>query len=200
MKKNNIRIFFWNWEDINKIGKINLLKSIVVIFFLLPIVVQLVQEYKLKLTIPSSWLMLYYSTFFISLATLLYSIFCPELIKKYDTFEAFQKSGRSGGYLNRAIQIFHSRKISNQQKMVEYLSKEFSFAHHLNEEGVRSMIYTDIWNADKNSFWFVHDTLNYSRVCVRALCCILYLIGFGLLAIVIIKKVLTVTAYAIQIN
>ncbi len=198
--KKNIRTIVVNWTTIDKIGKIKWLQSSIFVFILLPIIAQAIEEYQLKLTIPFNWLLLYYSTLFISLGTLLYSLFCPDLIKTYPTFESFQKGGRGGGHLYNQLNIFRNKKRNNQEVFSKFLFDEFLFAHHLNQDGVNHTINNSIWAADKESFWFVFDCLNYSRTFARILCFLFYLIGFALLTIVLCDKIYTVTNYFLTLN
>jgi len=183
-----------------RVGKVKLLKSSFIIFLILPIVAKSIETYEISMEIPFSWLMLYYSTLFISLGIFFYAIFCPDIVKRFNNYEDFMKSGRGGSYLNIQLSMFYSKKINDQHKLAEYLSAEYKFAHFKNESGIKNIIDSDIWNGDKDSFWFVHDCLNYSRQYIRLLCNIFYGIGFILLAIVLTEKIITVTKYLITIT
>jgi hypothetical protein len=194
----NYRAYILNWTTINQVGKIKLLRSAFVIFFLLPIIAQLIEKYQIHFEIPISWLLLYYSALSISLGTLLYGIFCPEIVSKFESFEDFDKSGKGGAYLYNQLSKIMSKKKS-QGNLIELLQK-YTFAHLKNGAGIEDVITRTIWGGRNTDFWFVHDTLNYSKPIIRMACSLFYFTGFVLLAIVFIEKIFTVTEYLIKIQ
>ncbi len=197
--KKNYRAYFLNWITINEIGRIKLLRSSFIIFFILPIVAQIIEKYNIDYAIPISWLMLYYSTLSISIGTILFAIFCPEIVSKYTTFEDFQRSGKGGPYLYNQLSSLVSKKYDNHEELKEELSK-YTFAHLKNYLGIGSAVETCFINPNNEIFWFVHNSLNYSKTKIRICITLFYGIGFILLAYVFIEKIFTVTKYLISIQ
>jgi predicted membrane channel-forming protein YqfA (hemolysin III family) len=197
--KKNYRAYFLNWTTINEIGKIKLLRSSFIIFFLLPIIAQIIEKYKIDYAIPISWLLLYYSTLSISIGTILYAVFCPEIVSKYTSFEDFYKSGKGGPYLYNQLSKLVRKKHNNENELKIEVQK-YSFAHLKNYLGSGSAVERCINTPTNEIFWFVHNSLNYSKTLVRICITLFYGIGFILLTYVFIEKICTVTKYLISIQ
>lgn len=193
--KKNYRAYILNWTTIDQVGKIKLLQSSFIIFFLLPFIAQFIEKYKINFSIPISWLLIYYSTLFISIGTIVYAIFCPQIVKKFESYDLFIKSGRGGSYLYNEISTLTKSKLGNQEELINILIDQYTFAHYKNDSGVKNIIRTSIWAPEKDDFWFVHNSLNYSKPYLRLVCTIFYFCGFILLLIFFIEKVITVTKY-----
>ncbi len=114
IKKANIFIDkYYNWEELSKIGNLKLLNSTYYFFVLIPIVVNILkgieknakiiafsEEYGITIGLPFSWQKLYFSSIAFVIGKLIYLYYCPKLIKDYENFDEFAKTGKSMFYIN----------------------------------------------------------------------------------------------------
>jgi hypothetical protein len=62
------------------------------------------QEYRLRISLPFSWMAFYYGAVFFAVGSGIYALFCPPLIRRYNDFAQFQKEGRGSGILGVELQ------------------------------------------------------------------------------------------------
>ncbi|MGV3660750.1 MAG: hypothetical protein ACO1TE_11220 [Prosthecobacter sp.] len=152
---------------------------------------------KLQLELPFSWIALFFCALFVSLANLIYTFLCPDLIKVYDDFPAFKSSSRDASLLRSALAIFRESKSDGKDigAMVDFVSTDV-----LQEIDAQSILNTkhqlaEHGPAGSDSFYFVRDALNLSRPHVRFIASAAYIMGFALLAWISFQNIWFTVSY-----
>ena len=57
--------------------------------------------YEFELTLPFSWMIFYFGAISIAIGTIVYTIFCPDIVKKFKNYGEFEKMGVSDEYLEK---------------------------------------------------------------------------------------------------
>jgi len=96
-----------NWSSLNKLGQSRVLRSSYFWIIFVPFGAKVLSQvgdqhsitifgatFLLTLGLPFSWKIFFYASIAFSLASLLYSIFCPSIIKNYERFSDFQDEGK----------------------------------------------------------------------------------------------------------
>lgn len=109
MKKKIIKILnLITWSNLSILGQNKFIQSSYFWFAFVPIVAKALnginktltfviinQELKVNLSLPFSWKLLFFGSLFFSIGNLIYLIYCPQLIKKYKSFNDFESEGRT---------------------------------------------------------------------------------------------------------
>ncbi len=95
-----------SWNNLRALGESRILRSSYFWFVAVPIVAKLLTQMdsplmiellgerrEIHLSLPFSWYLFYYSSTAFAVATFLYSLLCPEIIKKYPSFIAYYDAG-----------------------------------------------------------------------------------------------------------
>jgi len=101
---------------LKRFGRSRLLKSSYFWLFIVPPVALLLSKTGNELTIPLgtgelviplglpfSWKLFYFGAVSFSIGSLAYAVFCPALIREYDSYEEFDKSGKGFDGLRSAF-------------------------------------------------------------------------------------------------
>ena len=123
-------------------------------------------RFHLVLKLPFSWECFFFSALFFSAASAIYLLFCPRLIKDFDDFGQYYRSGRSNDELRP-----YGRNIgvANEQ---QYLSTS------MNEEWRRRV-----------SFWNLYALALLHRPRWRIVCGICFIFGGILMLVVLLMNV-----------
>lgn len=144
-----MRRMIFTWTELDKVGRIKILRSSYLFLFLVPILSRLfdrlcqdityffnsnfiIQDLLCHLEIPFTWQILYAASVLLSISTSIYA-FCPSFIKQYPSYNIFIQSGLTG------ISCFNILKYDNMaSEYYEYIIKT-----HLKEN-----ILTEIYSID----------------------------------------------------
>ena len=204
-----LRTLEWipSWKRLNDLGKSRTLRSSLIWIFIVPIVAKFLQRFPQEITIrlnetdlvfslqlPFSWTLLFYSSVFFAAASLVYGFNVPELIREYDDYESFTKSGMipfsiSGPFISAWHQ---SRQPAKDHFLLDVGIRSFNEMDHLKEVSPYILMselsrLSDI-EVDKHLFWFTYDYWQSSRPIARISCTVLYTLGFSYLGIVILRN------------
>ena len=132
------------WEGLNRLGKSRLLQSSYVWLLIVPMAAKglstindpivftgIGEGLRISVTLPFSWKLFYFSAVAISVAGLIYTCACPELIRNFTTFREFQSEGRGLDYLRSyaaRLEQFHfeglAADIVSRQRINSDLASE----------------------------------------------------------------------------
>lgn len=209
------------WQALDGVGQSRLLRTSYYWLFAVPIIAQLMSAagdflsfrlfdatVTIKLALPFSWRYFYYSSFCFALASATFSIWCPGAIKRYETFSDFEARGRTSEWLILQACRLYQRRVWLWPYAFDTAELSYFIKSFTNFDGDISLVPRDgrkvpvkLINAgftdgkDKAAFWYIRDWQSRSRPVHRLICCILYLAGFGLFAVVLIDKLRFVVQY-----
>lgn len=120
---------FVTWNNLRTLGENSLLRSSYYWFFLVPIAAKILSQVKspldielfgqihsLSLELPFSWILFYFSSTAFAIATLIYSIFCPDIIRKFPYFSSFYQLGNGVRALYNHIEGMNTEFINQNRK------------------------------------------------------------------------------------
>lgn len=209
------------WTVLSALGKSRIFKSSYFWIVLVPLVAKLFSgieniidfeifgaSISINLALPFSWQMFYFSALFIGAASLIYSMFCPEIILKYDKFSDFTDEGKGRKQIiSNLIQVVSGAKVKppntkvDEDDLIEFAEKFAVVTDKINTSNI-GFTFDDLIdmeiniNEKANSFWWVRNKVNDSKILPRILCSAFYLLGTILLSIVFIENLLFVIKQA----
>lgn len=127
------------------------------------------QQLTVVLELPFSWKVFYTSSLFIALATLLYLVRCPKLIREHPTWDSFSMAGKDFRHLySYATEIdAHMPPAPNDDMFpLEQLA-----------------------DIRRQHYWMLHDSADHARQYSRWAAAILYAIGLLLIGWVALENV-----------
>lgn len=202
------------WSNLKRLGNSRVIRSSYYWFIFVPISARLFSsinnkltitvfnaEWSLNLQLPFSWQIFFYSSCAFALASLIFQIYCPISIQKYDSYDEWSKTGKGSDSLIRAMWILLCNKRYTWPYKIpmklfkRYVQNFTDYEIAINEATITKriptkLVHSNIKNGmEKGAFYFVHDTYNNVRVIHRTLCTILYTVGFILLLKIIIQNI-----------
>ena len=203
---------FFTWDNINAIGRLKVLNYAYYVFLLLPLLVKLMANidhfsitldsvtYKLDLTLPFDWQLLYFTSIMLVLANLLYYFICPKIIRLYPDYEHYIKSGMPKIYLHRVLATYYVNQTGAKHinELTNYYN-EFVNKHSISGYNVRIAL-ESLRSEDPlagSNFVFTQNIMSYSYWFLRILTATCYLGGLGLLIWIIIQKTIFTLSYLI---
>tara|TARA_R110000868_G_scaffold175781_2_gene413005 strand:- start:6948 stop:7634 length:687 start_codon:yes stop_codon:yes gene_type:complete len=109
-----------SWILVNSLGKLRFSRTSYYYLIIVPIIVKALDKLnnpmllkfgesniQINLELPFSWYLFYFGALSISIASLLYQIFCPELIKDFRNYGEFLDAGESDSYLARVSRKYN---------------------------------------------------------------------------------------------
>ena len=110
------------WTGLRALGTSSVLKSSYFWIFFVPLVAKFLHQIEgpfrlhfagkdqsIALALPFNWTLFYFASLSFAIASLMFSVFCPWLIKNFDTFSAYYESGC--GALPLSTQIVKLRRV-----------------------------------------------------------------------------------------
>lgn len=216
-----------SWTSLSSLGRIRIFQSSYLFFVLVPIIARLLYKlpedveirslgavFRISLALPFSWTMFYFSSVFFVIATSLYYVFCPQIIKDFRSFRAFQEEGRSQEAIKRLLldSLFivwsptPAWVITRYNEFVEqYCSgspyegpittKTTDLIGYLNDH-LRSIKLKE--DAIADAFWHIRHLPDRTRAMAREGCLFAYLFGFALLLFVVAQNFMYVWRLAFR--
>jgi hypothetical protein len=116
------------WEEYKEFFQINIFRYLVLWFSIVPIIAGFVEQlpsplpitiggktHEIELLLPFNWQLLWISSFFFMLAFIIYIVFCPKFIRKYNSYKDYQALSHDARWI-----VWEARnllaKVNNQQK------------------------------------------------------------------------------------
>ena len=189
-------IFHWNY--IKALPKNRLIKSSYFWFVIIPIIAKILRKIEtplainvnknqnliLDLSLPFSWKLFFLSSLAVVVGNILYNLFCPRLIKEFNNYSEFKKTGRNSLSLLSYIPIRDA--TLNKQFEGKYKDIELQQDNWIDNETYVSELDKSL----KINFWDLYNRLNKSTPMIRVITYIFYLIGVLLFVTVIIQNVI----------
>ncbi len=209
------------WSALNRLGQSRVLRSSYFWLAAVPILARILEHVgqqhdirlfgatlHISLGLPFSWKILFYASFVFSIASFVYSIACPGLVRSYQRFSDFTAEGKASRQIIDAFSdtLHRSGSVVFFDEFVEKFTV-FSPEHAETSTTIVSPIYTR--GADlharrtlvrarvpddrlADAFWYVRDLADIASPKLRWLCLICYSAGFALLSVILIQNLLYV--------
>jgi hypothetical protein len=168
-------------------------------------------SFLVHLDLPFSWKCFYFAAFCFTLGSVMYHLWCPPLVKEYASYNEYREAGKGFEQLRRLLVEPEAEKVADVfgrgQPIVLYTSAPVK---HKIEALVKQSADQEVYQTSfhvlrelqslseeelKECFWGFHGPLNRSRYSRRALCGVMYLLGFALITVVIGQNLWFVTTW-----
>jgi hypothetical protein len=180
------------WSQLDKIRKIKIISSMYIWVFIVPIAAKILSmtsdmatitifeyTFDVNLALPFSWKMFYFSALFFALATLIYQIRCPRLVKEYPTYSDFDVEGKPEWHLRPYAEdiglSFDQYKEDHEESMYE------------NDGSV-----SQGKDFTQSVFWHLHWKADKERKPMLYCCLAAYVAGFILISLVFFQNLVWV--------
>ncbi|NNK28903.1 MAG: hypothetical protein HKP06_11770 [Flavobacteriaceae bacterium] len=189
----------WNW--IARVGNNRVTKSSYYWIFFVPFIAKLIEKLPdiPSLDLPFSWKIFFFSSLFFGIGTLLYEWKCPDLVKKYATWEEFKKVGLT----KNQLLIFFSNWLRNggeirsaeNDVVPHYEAVETVYEKFSDQSRPDLLRINDAWHSAKfiplqdkfenDAFWYIRGLMYNDKLTWRIIIAIIYIIGFLLVGLLI---------------
>lgn len=180
------------WADLLKIYNSSFIRSMYMWLFIVPISVKLFQHiedvvsvtvfeysFEIQTSLPFSWQIFYFSALFFVLGNVVLIFRCPELVKDHSDFQGFLSQGKDVRHLSE-----YALKLGVDEKMFgKQLQSVTQDSGGVTEKDSRYL------------FWYLFDIAKKYNFHWLLACRISYIIGFSLVAIVLIQNLVQVIGY-----
>ncbi len=219
-----------SWSKVNSLGKMKFSRTSYYYLVIIPVLVKALEKVnnpfhlqieqnkiELNLELPFSWYLFYFGALSIALGSILYQIYCPNIIKDFKNYGEFLDAKASDNLiiesaikndLNFPKELLEKPVIKNIiSKKDEVKSKQPSWFSFVDEEYTRHSGLDELYNKDivvdykhnieyqeaiKNLFNNLYKVLNESKKNLKVLTISFYIIGFLCFIWVIIQNILFV--------
>lgn len=205
------------WSALGQMGESKILRSSYFWLFAVPLlakalyssephILHLPQGLRLHLELPFSWKVFYFSSVIFAVASLLYSIACPRVVRDYQRYSEWSEQGRGDRQIVRELFFLLFRPsvpAIQQEALVEHFAEitnskvprreEMVFpegvvpAARVDLQRVFDMRIPDVGMLP-TAFWYVRDYADEIRPLARLLCAAFFTLGFGLLGVVAVQN------------
>lgn len=178
-------------------------------------------QFTFELVLPFSWQMFYWSAVSVGIATLIYSVRCPELVQRYASFADFSEPGRGQRELFDLLRpllggsrVWRSNNWSmSPQNWLRRLlilgfrgdrqraDKEMAVVKREGQLSERVLDHVRIIPAEDvlvRAFWSARGVAEWSYFWSRTLCASLYVLGFLLFLVVLLQNGVYVGSWGIE--
>jgi len=160
--------------------------------------------FKFSTVLPFSWQLLFFAACFFTLAGIIYSIYCPEIVKFYKNYSQFEADGKTRKQINHAFKAitwddpkseFHEAYISDVEQFLRSYHKYSmeNYRRDENEKEHRKLILferSDLWTGDTNdAFYFVYSVSDMLRQGFIVASLALYICGFACILAIAIENI-----------
>lgn len=200
------------WNALSRMGSIRIFRSSYFFFVLVPIAARLIykiqpeQEIRIlggvfyvTLGLPFSWKVFYFSSLFFVVATTLYFLFCPQIIKEFRNFREFQEEGRGQDTIMRALFSLYERYGWSffEEKLLVF-ARRFVQLPNVMPSPPPPITPEELWRADlqrdrlADAFWHVRELADRTSPAARWACLVSYVAGSVLLGVIFVQNFLYV--------
>ena len=188
------------WDHVKSIGQIKILKTSYIFFLVLPIVAQFIQHVPAQITLPIldinidiplsmpfSWIAFFWAACFASVGHFTYISACPTLIKQFVDFPSFEKSGRTGAYLNPCVASLSKVKNGGTvEEMIRAINSKYD--QDIDANKARSLLQKNE-HIDAQFFYSIRDSAGLSRPVLRFISIVAYIISLLLISFVFVQNI-----------
>lgn len=212
---NKLKNDVFSWVLIDSLGKLRFSKSSYYYIVIIPILVKGLEkikspiylvlgknEFSINIDLPFSWYLFYFGAVAIAIGSLLYQIYCPEIIKNYKNYGEFLASGESDNYLDRVTRKYNVEKLYFKFLGQPYIEEKIKELVQIppssrrespvmaEQERVVEYKHNIKYQEDrKNMFNELYEQVKYSNKAIRILSITLYFIAFVAFGWVIIQNI-----------
>ena len=201
------------WSSQRSIANSKIVKSSAVWLVLVPLVAKILSSldnvieltifngvFKFSTALPFSWQLLFFSASFFTVAGLIYSLFCPDIVKLYENFTQFDSDGKTRLQINSALKkiVWDTSKGKIISSYIPIASKFFKlYTKHMVETEIKSedngnSLFEDVTkNEGKNSnaFYYVYSVSDIHGQNLITASLIFYIGGFICIGIIAVQNV-----------
>jgi len=146
------------------------------------------EVYSLNFVVPFSWHLFYFAALAIAIGKVIYTVFCPEMIARYENPEDFRNQGLGTVSLvdrfRRALDDYDKNvRMAHTEEFLRKYCKDDISPHHDDEKKLDSAVLRN--DAAGDAFWYVRKLYERTNLPAFWLCFCLYLIGSLLLCFVV---------------
>ena len=212
-----------SWVVVNSLGKLKFSRNSYYYLVIIPILVKALDKINspffikiaesnipINLELPFSWYLFYFGALMIAIASILYQIFCPELIKSYRNYGEFLEAGESDDYLEKVsrkykLSIFflplagepYLEEKTIEKEKIEPKSRRYEPTYREYEKVVGYKQNIKYQEDRKNAFNKLYNEVKFSNKKVRNISFGLYIVGFAAFTWVIIQNIYFVVIHLI---
>jgi hypothetical protein len=158
----------------------------------------------IHLGLPFSWKVFYWSSVAFAVATLLFTLRCPEFVRNHASFREYSEEGKGPKQilLELASLLWRPLLPTHGLQLLLGFEKHFLVSvgnsnHFLLDE--KAFITREIkQGAEADAFWFVYEYAAAQAPVARLLCAVFYVIGFVLLGVVMVQNLWYVAQFTFQ--
>ena len=213
------------WQDLRRLGTNRFLKSAYFWLLFVPVAANLLAnvngllsfkifdaEILIRTGLPFSWQVLFFSALFTSFANVIFSLFCPPVIKEFDTYDDFLKTGRGfpqiTDYLVKILKKSSEDWIRGKWSQLNRLGESYFIGvpkgwdwpvDAEREFSQRDLIVnfslsTDVKKREtlNEIFWGIREILDDLNPISRFMCSFFYSIGIMLALVVVLQNIVSV--------
>jgi len=154
-------------------------------------------KYVLLLGLPFSWKIFYFSSVAFAIASSVYSIKCPAIVRYYTGYPDFQQQGKGGREITAAFKaaVTQLSKVREEENVKEFIS-EFLELFSKTDSKSTPVVVRDAnpWEVDIRSdqmaagFWYVRDLSDKNFPLYRFMATVMYGLGSALLIILLAQN------------
>ena len=144
------------WSDLNTLGQNRFSRTSYVWIIVVPLIVKISRFlerengiiFDIDSDLPFSWYLFFYGALFFALASTVYYLFCPEIIRKFKNFGEFNSSGHTTNKIY---------KYATDHKVEEKVSQSLQLADLPMLSNETNMTNFDRLNYQKRAFEIAYD-------------------------------------------
>ena len=185
----------FGWESLKMFGSNKLFQSSYFWLFFVPVIARLLknipetitvpiwaEKLTIPLTLPFSWKIFFFSSIFFSLASFIYSLRCPAIIKNYRTLDDFKAEGRTARQVvGMYRKCLYSRRYSPD--LIDEITSSFE-RKHCNSNLLKHVAHDSWEKYFPDLFHAARDRVDCFSPKLRGVCAGCYFVGFILLGLV----------------
>lgn len=199
------------WSHLPKLGNNRVIRSSYFWIVFVPVVAKVLEKFPEKVQVsdmiftaalPFSWVLFYFAACTFGLATLIFSLNCPPLIRDFRDWAALKDTGRTtqqmlvdfSNWLRNGGEIYTAEgdKVEHDEA-VDTMERKFcvsvsSSSGSIQSAHRRAKILSIRPGNEADAFWYIRGYMQADKPRVRQVISALYFIGFILIAIVLFQN------------
>lgn len=139
-----------------------------------------------SLHLPFSWHLLFWSAMFMAIATALFDIYCPNIIRKHEHFGSFESAGEHSSHL-----MEYAEQVANRRDPCgDFTVYDMTVTHNASRTIFRHGVGTNIANELKPAdvFWRLHFVAETHGALALRTTFVFYILGTALFLCVAIQN------------
>ncbi|BAK74040.1 hypothetical protein [Arcobacter sp. L] len=209
-----------SWPKLASLGNNKIVKSSYIWIAVVPIFAKLLNNlpnkvcftlqnnyFLLDISLPFSWKFFFFSALFFAIATFIFSLTCPPLIKDFTDMETFKSKGLTKNQLlilfatwikkKPKIKDANGKKINNEDFINKFITdyttdgNNNKLLNELNKSGLDKIVRNIQLDKNKeiDAYWLLRSVMSNSHDFFRFIITFFYLLGFSLLLYILILNI-----------